>query len=148
MKLKKTRRQRSEQIQQVNAAMGDLLGMIQWRKEHPTATWAEIEVAVDEQINQVRAQMLQDLVQMGEEQLWKQQPVEEPTTNGELAETHPGRLDTGVLERAPRSAFAATADDLSLRSGSCSAACSSPQHCLLLASALFEASSFHLCTHA
>lgn len=77
MKLKKTRRQRSEQIQQVSAAMGDLLGMTRWRKEHPKATWAEIEAAVDEQLNQVRAQMLQELVQMGEEHPWKQQPEEE-----------------------------------------------------------------------
>lgn len=77
MKLKKNRRQRSEQIQQVSAALRDTLGMTQWRKEHPKATWAEIEAAVDEQINQLRAQMLQELVQMGEEQPWSQQPTEE-----------------------------------------------------------------------
>src|SRR5712671_6344323 len=65
MKAKKNKRQRSEQIQQVSAALGDLLGMTQWRKEHPKATWAEIEAAVDEQMNQVRVQLLQDLVQMG-----------------------------------------------------------------------------------
>jgi hypothetical protein len=40
--------------------------MTQWRKEHPHATWAEIEAAVDEQINQLRAQLIQELVQMGE----------------------------------------------------------------------------------
>src|SRR5947208_1907269 len=35
--------------------------MTQWRKEHPQATWAEIEAAVDEQINQLRAQVIEDL---------------------------------------------------------------------------------------
>ena len=77
MKLKKNRRQRSEQIQQVSAGLRDVLGMTQWRKEHPKATWAEIEAAVDEQINQLRAQMLQELVQMGEAEPWSQQSEEE-----------------------------------------------------------------------
>jgi uncharacterized protein with PIN domain len=77
MKLKKNRRQRSEQIQQVSAALRDLLGMTQWRKEHPKATWAEIEAAVDEQINQLRAQMLQDLLPMAEAEPWSQQSEEE-----------------------------------------------------------------------
>jgi hypothetical protein len=36
--------------------------MTQWRKEHPKATWAEIEAAVDERINQLRAQLIQDVV--------------------------------------------------------------------------------------
>jgi hypothetical protein len=74
MKVKKNKRQRSEQMQQVSAALGDLLGMSQWRKEHPKATWAEIEAAVDEQMNQVRAQLLQDLVQMGEGEDWRKIP--------------------------------------------------------------------------
>jgi hypothetical protein len=47
------------------------------RKEHPQATWVEIEAAVDEQINQLRAQLLQDVVQMGEIENWSQQPEEE-----------------------------------------------------------------------
>src|SRR2546421_13005712 len=54
MKAKKNKRQRSEQIQQVSAGLRDLLGMTEWRKEHPKATWAEIEAAVDEQMHQVR----------------------------------------------------------------------------------------------
>jgi len=29
-------------MQQISAALGDLLGMTQWRKEHPKATWAEM----------------------------------------------------------------------------------------------------------
>ena len=77
MKAKKNKRQRSEQMQQVSAALRDLLGMTQWRKEHPKATWAEIEAAVDEQMNQVRAQLLEDLVQMGEGEDWRKLPQEE-----------------------------------------------------------------------
>ena len=54
--------------------------MTQWRKEHSHATWAQIEAAVDECMNQVRAQLLQDLVQMGESEDWKQKPQEERPT--------------------------------------------------------------------
>src|ERR1700731_3461684 len=71
MKAKKNKRQRSEQIQQVSAGLRDLLGMTQWRKEHPKATWAEIEAAGDGQMHQVRAQLLQELVQMGESEDWR-----------------------------------------------------------------------------
>src|SRR5436305_14543630 len=77
MKAKKNKRQRSEQIQQVSAGLQDVLGMTQWRKEHPHATWAEIEAAVDEQINQLRVQLIQDLVQMGESEAWSELPQEE-----------------------------------------------------------------------
>src|SRR3989454_9557855 len=51
--------------------------MTQWRKEHPKATWAEIEAAVDERINQLRAQLIQDVVQMGETEEGSQKPEEE-----------------------------------------------------------------------
>lgn len=74
MKAKKNRRQRSEQMQQVSAGLRDVLGMTAWRKAHPRATWAEIEAAVDEQINQLRAQVLQDLVQMGGDEDWRTLP--------------------------------------------------------------------------
>jgi hypothetical protein len=77
MKAKKNTRQRSEQIQQVSAGLRDVLGMTQWRKEHPKATWAEIEAAVDALMNQVRAQLIQDVVQLGETEPWSQQPEEE-----------------------------------------------------------------------
>src|SRR6266704_2413477 len=77
MKAKKNTRQRSEQMQQVSAGLRDVLGMTQWRKAHPRATWTEIEAAVDEQINPLRAQLLQDLVQMGETEDWSQTPTEE-----------------------------------------------------------------------
>jgi hypothetical protein len=80
MKAKKNKRERSEQMQRVSAGLQDVLGMTQWRKEHPRATWAEIEAAVDEQINQVRAQLLQDLVLLGESQDWSELPEEERPT--------------------------------------------------------------------
>ena len=77
MKVKKNTRERSEQIRQVSAGLQDVLGMTQWRKEHPKATWAEIEEAVDERINQLRAQMIEDLVLLGEDEDWSKLPQEE-----------------------------------------------------------------------
>jgi 5-methylcytosine-specific restriction endonuclease McrA len=80
MKAKKNKRERSAQMQQVSAGLQDVLGMTQWRKEHPKATWQEIETAVDERINQLRAQLIQDVVQMGESEGWSQKPeAERPT---------------------------------------------------------------------
>jgi hypothetical protein len=77
MKAKKNTRQRSEQIEQVSAGLRDMLGITQWRKEHPKATWAEIEAVIDEQINQVRAQLIQDVVQVEESEEWSEIPEEE-----------------------------------------------------------------------
>ncbi len=77
MKAKKNKRQRSEQIEQVSAGLRDMLGISQWRKEHPKAMWAEIEAAIDEQMQQVRAQLIQDVVQMGESENWRELPEEE-----------------------------------------------------------------------
>jgi YgiT-type zinc finger domain-containing protein len=73
MKAKKNRRERSAQMREVSVGLQDVLGMTQWRKEHPKATWAEIEAAVDERINQLRAQMIEDLVQLAPEEDWSQQ---------------------------------------------------------------------------
>jgi YgiT-type zinc finger domain-containing protein len=39
-----------------------LTGMRDWRTAHPTATFAEIEAAVDERLNRVRARLLEDAV--------------------------------------------------------------------------------------
>jgi ribosomal protein S27AE len=82
MKAKKNKRQRSEQMQQVSAGLSDVLGMTQWRKEHPQATWAEIEAAVDAQINPLRAQLLEDLVGMGQGEDWRERPPQERPTCG------------------------------------------------------------------
>lgn len=67
-------------MQRVSAGLQDVLGMTQWRKAHPKATWAEIEAAVDEQINQLRAQLIQDLVLLGQDQEWSDRPEEERPT--------------------------------------------------------------------
>jgi hypothetical protein len=72
MKAKKNKRERSPQIQQVSAGLRDVLGMTQWRKEHPKATLREIEEAVDERVNQLRAQLIEDVVRMGETAAWDQ----------------------------------------------------------------------------
>ena len=37
-----------------------ITGMAEWRVQHPTATFREIEAAVDERLARVRARMLQD----------------------------------------------------------------------------------------
>ena len=37
------------------------MGIKEWRLHHPKATFAEIEVAVDERLSPVRARMLQDV---------------------------------------------------------------------------------------
>ncbi|GAC1566366.1 MAG: hypothetical protein NVS4B1_37380 [Ktedonobacteraceae bacterium] len=80
MTAKKKTRERSPQMRQASAGLHDVLGLTQWRKEHPKATWAEIEAAVDEQINQLRAQLLQDVVQMGGTKDWSKLPeAERPT---------------------------------------------------------------------
>ena len=46
--------------------------MSEWRKEHPKATFREIEAAVDERVNQLRAQLIEDLVQLDETEEWSQ----------------------------------------------------------------------------
>jgi len=97
MKAKKNKRQRSEQIQQVSAGLRDVLGMTQWRKEHPHATWAEIEAAVDERIHQLRAQLIQDMVQMGESEEWKQKPEAERPRCAILSQAAVGARGTDAL---------------------------------------------------
>ncbi len=77
MKAKKNKREGSQEMREVSAGLQDVLGMTQLRKEHPKATWAEIEAAVDERINQLRAQMIEDLVQAAESEDWSKQSEQE-----------------------------------------------------------------------
>ena len=84
-------------MHQVSAGLQDVLGLTQWRKEHPKATWAEIEAAVDEQINQLRAQLLQDVVQMGESEEWSQKPEEERPRCAILSQAAVGARRTDAL---------------------------------------------------
>lgn len=37
-----------------------LVGMKEWREQHPKATFTEIEEALDERLGRLRARMLQD----------------------------------------------------------------------------------------
>jgi hypothetical protein len=74
MKAKKNKRERSQQMREVSEGLCDVLGMTQWRQQHPKASLREIEEAVDERINQLRAQLIEDVVLMGQTQAWTQQP--------------------------------------------------------------------------
>ncbi len=76
MNKKKNKGERSAQMQEVSAGLQDVLGMNQWREAHPKATLREIEAAVDAQMNQLRAQLIQELVQMGEAGEWSEGPPE------------------------------------------------------------------------
>ena len=64
-------------MRQVSAGLQDVLGITQWREEHPKATWAEIEALIDERINHLRAQLIQDVVQMGVTEEWSEIPEAE-----------------------------------------------------------------------
>jgi hypothetical protein len=64
-------------MQQVSAGLRDVLGITPWRKAPPRATWAESEALVEERMKQVRAQVLQDVVQMGESEDWRERAQEE-----------------------------------------------------------------------
>jgi ribosomal protein S27AE len=77
MNKKKNKGERSAQMQAVSSGLQDVLGMNQWRQAHPKATLREIEEAVDVQMNQLRAQLIQEIVQMGEVREWSEAPQEE-----------------------------------------------------------------------
>ncbi len=53
--------------------------MESWRKEHPTATFKEIEDELDARISGMRAQMLTDLAQLSPKRDWSgQEPEKRP----------------------------------------------------------------------
>jgi rubrerythrin len=54
--------------------------MQEWRQAHPRATLAEIEAAVDEQMNQLRARMIEEVAQAS--------PLEQ-AVSGQMASTCP-----------------------------------------------------------
>jgi ribosomal protein S27AE len=76
MNKKKNKGERSAQMQEVSAGLQDVLGMKQWRAAHPQATLREIEEAVDAQLTQLRAQLIQEVVQLGEAAEWSAGPLE------------------------------------------------------------------------
>jgi arylamine N-acetyltransferase len=64
-----------------------LSGMKDWRVQHPRATFAEIEEAVEEQIARMRAGMLEEVVQWREAQAAEQKQDRRcPSCGSELQE--------------------------------------------------------------
>lgn len=57
-----------------------------WRQEHPQATLKEIETVLDEQLDRLRAQMLQDTAQVSQARVWSKEGVGKkcPECGGEL----------------------------------------------------------------
>ncbi|MEO8973717.1 MAG: hypothetical protein ABI406_19170 [Ktedonobacteraceae bacterium] len=72
MKAKQNKGERSQEMQAVSPRLQDVLGMTQWRTEHPHATLREIEEAVDQRMNELRAQLIQDVAQLGTTDAWNQ----------------------------------------------------------------------------
>lgn len=50
-----------------------LTGMTEWRLQHPTATFSEIEAALDERLGRLRAQMLEDAALASAATSWSQE---------------------------------------------------------------------------
>lgn len=57
-----------------------LVGMKEWREQHPKAPFAEIEAALDERLGKLRARMLQDTALASTNGDWSQAPQEERPT--------------------------------------------------------------------
>jgi YgiT-type zinc finger domain-containing protein len=58
-------------------AEGVITGMTEWRRQHPQATLAEIETALDARLARLRAQMLQDAALATAATQWRQAPARE-----------------------------------------------------------------------
>jgi hypothetical protein len=55
-------------------------GMKEWRDQHPKATLREIEEAIDERLNRLRARMLQDAALASSQADWSEaEPEQRPT---------------------------------------------------------------------
>ena len=50
-----------------------LTGMKEWRLQHPTATFAAIEAALDERLGQLRVRMLEDVALASTAAVWSQE---------------------------------------------------------------------------
>jgi len=50
-----------------------LTGMKEWRLQHPTATFSEIETALDERLGRLRARMLEDAALASAATTWSQE---------------------------------------------------------------------------
>ena len=71
-----------------------LMTISRWRKEHPKATWAEIEKAVDEDLGRLRRQVLEDVAQASEAADWTSESDEGP-----LCSKCGARLEAGSREK-------------------------------------------------
>ena len=56
-----------------------IIGMEDWRTQHPTATVTEIEQALDARLADLRTQMLQDLALQSAAATWPADPADGPT---------------------------------------------------------------------
>jgi hypothetical protein len=57
-----------------------MLGMREWRMQHPTATLREIETELDTRLNRMRARMLEDLALQSAATAWQESPAgQQPT---------------------------------------------------------------------
>lgn len=68
----------------------------QWQKEHPKATMAEIEAAIDEQLDQVRARLIEEIAQAERETSAEQAPTRCPQCGSRMHQrgTHRRTLQT------------------------------------------------------
>ena len=57
-----------------------LVGIKEWRKEHPKATLTEIERAMDERLNRFRKRLLEDVASASQVKEWAGKPEEERPT--------------------------------------------------------------------
>ncbi|MGH2507475.1 MAG: hypothetical protein ACRDHZ_08750 [Ktedonobacteraceae bacterium] len=69
---RKSQSERENRLTGMSEGMMLLTGMTEWRQQHPTATFREIEEAVDERLAKVRAGMLEDLLKMSPQADWSQ----------------------------------------------------------------------------
>lgn|SRR5258708_10926349 len=54
-----------------------LIGMKEWRQQHPQASLREIEEAMDARLNLLRARMLEEVIKMSPQSDWSQTPREQ-----------------------------------------------------------------------
>jgi ribosomal protein S27AE len=63
--------------QETSDALMMLTGMKEWRQQHPHATLREIEQAMDERLNKLRAGMLEELAHLSPQTDWNQAAPED-----------------------------------------------------------------------
>lgn len=57
-----------------------LTGMKEWRLQNPTATFSQIEAALDERLGHLRARMLEDAAMASDVATWSQETATAPPT--------------------------------------------------------------------